>query len=317
MVPSTESGCGSHAQDKATAGLCVVADLHLGSLLFDHVAFEKCMQMLCSYVQDNSIVVSHLVLVGETVDRAVSLPGQALRGLSNEWQVDLAAKVVLDLARRIRAGHVVVVGRRGEMRRGPSEQRRLAEKLLLAGTKASYSATELKLQLGSQRVVFTHALGRTSASYAGVLTPQILTEGLMKADRLGADLAVVGNYRRFAHSGSILSMPSFVLEPHSELYNERGVGIKKTDESAYLVRSDSGNQWSEVFWDGRRWKCQCSTGTYPEPACMHVFAVVFSRVLNPVSESGNSCPDCGSDDLIKKGTRNNKSSIAQRYLCKK
>jgi hypothetical protein len=190
--------------ENVRAAICALADLHLGSLLFDWPAFEQCTQMVCNYLEQNAMTrISNLVLVGETVDEGACLPGEALRGLTSEWQVDLAAKLVLGFARKVRAEHVAVVGRRGEMRRGQSQQRRLAEKLLLAGVKTGYGATELKLQLGAQKIVFTHALGRTSGSYAGVLTPHIFTEGVMKANRLDADLTVVGNYRKFAHSGGM------------------------------------------------------------------------------------------------------------------
>lgn len=99
--------------ENRSAAICVLADLHLGSLLFDWPAFEQCVQMVCDYLEQNTMTrISHLVLVGETVDEGACLPGQALRGLTTEWQVDLAAKLVLELARRVRAEHVTgVVGK--------------------------------------------------------------------------------------------------------------------------------------------------------------------------------------------------------------
>lgn len=87
-----------------------------------------------------------------------------------------------------------------------SQQKRLAEKVLLGGVKATYTCTELKLQVGTKHVVFTRNLGRTSGSYAAVVTPHILAEQLMKAQRLQADLTVVGCYRKYADIGGLLSL---------------------------------------------------------------------------------------------------------------
>jgi hypothetical protein len=211
------------AEQKSLA-VCVVADLHLGSLLFDHTAFEKCAEMLSNYVEEDSITIAHLVLLGETLDKSVGFPSQLLRGLSSEWQLDLAAKTVCDFARKIRAQCVDLVSGKGELTRGLSQQR-LTEKLLLLGLRASHTPFELKLELGEKQVAFTHTLGRTLGSYAGVVTPNILVENLAKVNRLGVNLTVVGNYRRFANTGSILSLPGFLLDPYSEIHNERGLAL--------------------------------------------------------------------------------------------
>jgi hypothetical protein len=213
------------APEQKSLAVCVVAELHLGSLLSDRPAFETCVNQVSHYLEENPVTVGHLVLLGETVDKSAMLPGQAVRGLGSEWQVDLAARVVHDFAERINVEHVSIVGTSGGLRRGLSQESRLTDKLLLMGLKAKFSPIEVELDLSGQRIVLTHALGRTSGAYAGVVTPNILTENLMKTNRLGAELVVVGRYRKFAHSGQILSMPGFLLEATSEIFNERGLAL--------------------------------------------------------------------------------------------
>jgi hypothetical protein len=188
--------------------------------------------------------------LGETIDRAANLPGQALRGISEEWQVDLAASVVRDVAQRFQAEQVDLVGATRELRKGSLQHRRLADRLLLSGVKATYSSPELKLQVDGQQVIFTHSLGkRTSGSYAGVVTPLLLTENLMKTKRLGADLVVAASYRKYAHSNGILCMPGFILDIASEIYNERAMALllqEKHGIEVKLFRSEPTRDHEEL-----------------------------------------------------------------------
>ena len=224
-------GVSPSSPEERRDAVCVVAELHLGCLLSDRPAFETCVNQVCHYLEENSVRVRHLVLLGETVDKSAALPGQASYGLSSDWQVDLAARIVHDFAQRINVEHVSIVGAKGKLRRGLSQESRLTDKLLLMGIRATYSAIEFELELGGQRIAFTQALGRTSGAYAGVVTPSILTENLMKANRLGAEMIVVGNYRKFAHSGGILSLPGYLLDATSEIFNERGLALLVEDKT--------------------------------------------------------------------------------------
>jgi len=108
---------------------------------------------------------------------------------------------------------------------------------------------------------------------------------------------------------------------YSDGLKERGLrlacngNIRKVNDSYYLVRSDSALRSYGVAWDSQSWRCQCRFNSDRHGTCEHIYAVVFARVLNPIEEGEGVCPDCGSNDLIRKGIRNNKSSTAQRYHC--
>jgi len=109
---------------------------------------------------------------------------------------------------------------------------------------------------------------------------------------------------------------------HSDVLKEKGLRIacegtvKKISDSSYLVRTNPAEPWREVVWDGQSWQCQCRFNSNHQSTCKHIYAVLFTRVLNSFGDGENTCPDCGSDDLVRKGLRKNKSSMAQRYYCR-
>ncbi|MEM2912409.1 MAG: IS6 family transposase [Candidatus Bathyarchaeia archaeon] len=107
----------------------------------------------------------------------------------------------------------------------------------------------------------------------------------------------------------------------------RGNQIKRIDACTYRVASQSGNGSYLVQRHGLAWKCECPDYVYRGMICKHIHAVNFSLNLRQMVTSQNlgvvvpeekpeTCPSCGSTDLVKDGLRKNKSGVIQRFLCK-
>lgn len=99
--------------------------------------------------------------------------------------------------------------------------------------------------------------------------------------------------------------------------------VKRIDELLYIVKSQSGNGEYTVNKVNGEWICQCPDNTYRHTTCKHIYAVNFSlsmraevkiRTISPI-ENISECIYCGSNNLIKKGIRKNKTGNIQKYLC--
>ena len=90
--------------------------------------------------------------------------------------------------------------------------------------------------------------------------------------------------------------------------------LQASSSNSYKIKLATGKTY-HVTWRQLKWRCTCkSTHT-----CEHIYAVLFSKLNNPAIRElpDVACPDCGSSDLIKRGTRKNKHGLIQRYSCSK
>src|SRR3990170_8971887 len=100
--------------------------------------------------------------------------------------------------------------------------------------------------------------------------------------------------------------------------------IKRVDDCAYTVKSQSNNgEYCITKVDGE-WLCSCPDNAYRHVKCKHIFAVEFSqslraevaisRVIPEVNVQ--ACQYCGSNQIVKAGIRHNKTGSIQKYLCR-
>ena len=101
----------------------------------------------------------------------------------------------------------------------------------------------------------------------------------------------------------------------------RGGMIRRLNRNAYLVRSSDLQNWYNVHWSRRRWLCDCKDHLKRQKSCKHVCAILFlSRlpqiILSNFQAKDVTCPNCGSDDLTRKGLIHHKEFAGQRFWCK-
>ncbi len=101
----------------------------------------------------------------------------------------------------------------------------------------------------------------------------------------------------------------------------KGSMIKRNDENTYLVRSSNMERWYKVYWNGKRWVCECKDHEKRLQSCKHVYAVLFLNrlpyILMANFQSGEiRCPKCNSNRIIRKGLSHHKEFADQRYMCK-
>lgn len=102
--------------------------------------------------------------------------------------------------------------------------------------------------------------------------------------------------------------------------------IKRLDENTYKVRSLPTGTFYDVVSTKTGWICTCPDHRFRKVCCKHIHAVEFSiRFRQRVREENtvtieqielSRCPNCFSQDFIKKGRRHNKYGDMQRYACK-
>lgn len=100
--------------------------------------------------------------------------------------------------------------------------------------------------------------------------------------------------------------------------------IRRVDELAYTVKSQSGNGEYCVTKVCGEWICECPDNKYRHVKCKHIFAVEFSSQIrkqvqtNRVIQEVNvqNCQYCGSSNLKRDGIRRNKSGNIQKFYCR-
>jgi putative transposase len=103
--------------------------------------------------------------------------------------------------------------------------------------------------------------------------------------------------------------------------------IKRVNENAYRVKSQSGNGFYLVSKQGEDWTCECPDFVHRQNACKHIYATYFSLnfrehvtsknlALEVTSPDLEQCSVCGSSHIQKWGWRYRKdSSRVQRFKC--
>jgi len=121
---------------------------------------------------------------------------------------------------------------------------------------------------------------------------------------------------------------SLDLRPQRALQIAQTIGqIQLVSESAFRVRSQSGEGSYLVSKVGGDWKCECRDFTVRQTPCKHIYACSFlpnlkAQVSQPVlpsvveSESVEACIYCRSKSVVKRGYVNGKARKVQRFWCK-
>ena len=104
--------------------------------------------------------------------------------------------------------------------------------------------------------------------------------------------------------------------------------VEMLNDSTFRVFSQSGQGSYVVVRKGLNWVCECADFEFNRVICKHIYAVEqYSKRLRravpsdverfeELCEPELVCKYCGSQNLIKRGVRKNKSGNAQRFSCK-
>ncbi len=121
---------------------------------------------------------------------------------------------------------------------------------------------------------------------------------------------------------------SLDLRPQRALQIAQTKGsITLVSESAFRVKSQSGQGSYLVVRSGGDWKCECADFTARLTPCKHILACSFlphlkARVQSPAvepvieNESAAACVYCQSKSVVKRGFVNGKARKVQRFYCK-
>ena len=90
----------------------------------------------------------------------------------------------------------------------------------------------------------------------------------------------------------------------------------------YRVRSQHDlNKWYNVNSSGEKLKCDCPDHIYSNSECKHILVIKIRIMKNSFSkkfkmmcrDNFKVCKYCDSGNIIKRGTRQNKKGIVQKY----
>lgn len=106
----------------------------------------------------------------------------------------------------------------------------------------------------------------------------------------------------------------------------KGGQITRVNNSLFLVKSQSSALADKVAykvkWKKGRWSCQCPAFEKMEKKriCEHIHGVNILLKLPQIVMANleaieGACPECGSNDIIMKGFRYNKSGAVRKYYC--
>jgi transposase-like protein/DNA-directed RNA polymerase subunit M/transcription elongation factor TFIIS len=108
-----------------------------------------------------------------------------------------------------------------------------------------------------------------------------------------------------------------------------GNEIKRINENAYRVKSQSGSGSYMVLREGLDWSCECPDFVNRQVACKHIYCVFFSRnfreqvtsknlnlALAITSPDQEQCSNCGSAHIQKWGWKHRSDGTkVQRFKC--
>ena len=107
----------------------------------------------------------------------------------------------------------------------------------------------------------------------------------------------------------------------------KGGQITKVNDKVFLVKSQSSalagkGATYRVRWKKNKWNCQCPSFALSnkKKVCEHVHAVntllkLPAIIMANLEAIEGACPECGSNDIIMKGFRYNKSGAVRKYCC--
>ena len=104
----------------------------------------------------------------------------------------------------------------------------------------------------------------------------------------------------------------------------KGGQITRLSDKLFLVKSQSsalsGKIAYKVRWKRNKWNCQCPGFALNKRACEHIHAVNMLLKLPQIVMANleaieGACPECGSNNIVMKGFRYNKSGAIRKYCC--
>jgi transposase-like protein/predicted RNA-binding Zn-ribbon protein involved in translation (DUF1610 family) len=100
----------------------------------------------------------------------------------------------------------------------------------------------------------------------------------------------------------------------------RGDQIIPINGHSFTVKSQSKQGLLyQIQKHGKGYTCSCEHYQHTQ-TCIHIIAIKLRSELlqspTNITKEKIICEQCGSDDIVKNGKRNNKSGIINRYLCK-
>lgn len=107
-----------------------------------------------------------------------------------------------------------------------------------------------------------------------------------------------------------------------------GDTIRKAKKFTWIVKSQTGVGEYRIKKKGRHWYCTCPDFENRKMDCKHIFAVKFSlklkarveedtdREIPEISFKPENCPNCKSNQIIKRGKRHNGFGDVQLFGCK-
>jgi transposase-like protein/predicted RNA-binding Zn-ribbon protein involved in translation (DUF1610 family) len=99
-----------------------------------------------------------------------------------------------------------------------------------------------------------------------------------------------------------------------------GGQIRRVNDRLFFVKSQTHYREHRVEWSDGGWSCDCEDYLNRKRDCKHVYAVLYALSLPDILLANSealerSCPYCGSNDVLRDGSRKNKFGIVQIYLC--
>jgi len=108
-----------------------------------------------------------------------------------------------------------------------------------------------------------------------------------------------------------------------------GNTISQVKRNTYVVKSQTGIGEYDVKKKGKKWYCTCPDFEAHGMDCKHIYAIKFSLKLKADVETTENdeivydtdfkpekCPVCEGSNIVKRGNRNTKNGIVQRFYCK-
>ena len=218
-----------------------LSDLHIGGL-FDYKSFndlKEKIQRTVYYLTHTTDAIYHIFLLGDICDYQGLYKTQIsfLRGF---WQAEIAAKILFDFMQIFASNHKPSLHLvPGNHDRRPEQGINLIDPLVQKLEKMMHKGLPFNIciheegevvRICNKNFLIMHSVvPRSTGSYAGGITPRILTAALiMLNNRRDADIIVAGHHHVFAYTDTVLLLPSFQFSRDPK-FNLRGIIIVAED----------------------------------------------------------------------------------------
>jgi len=196
-----------------TTGVVVFSDLHIGNM-FDFYAYYEILALAEKVMKRHKVNKTLLVMLGDVCD-ASEIYRTQLTLAENRLQRYIAADIIDETAKRLKAYKILVLAGNHDLRKGIELARDVARILIDEyGYNVDYSENLIVEEVEGVRFLFTHTMSRRSrGSYFGGLTGYILTKILYVMVKTKADVAVLGHtHKGGAWQDVVYQCSSFHIE---------------------------------------------------------------------------------------------------------